>query len=219
MNHSAYASALGLSCAVILLCAVVTLWRRSLRAIVWSLALQGVALASVALVLGLHGHDRGLDVVAVLVLVAKGAVVPALITRVVRHDPASRETQPLVNVPSSLVAAGVLIFLAFAASRSVTDLASNATGRLIPYGMAAMLVGFFALATRRKAVSQIVGILLIDNGIALVAFLATAGVPLIVELGASLDVLLVVVVLRVLATQMRLRLGSFDLDQLTELHD
>jgi len=57
------------------------------------------------------------------------------------------------------------------------------------------------------------------NGIALVAFLATAGVPLIVELGASLDVLLVVVVLQVLATQMRLRLGSFDLDQLTELHD
>ena len=82
-----------------------------------------------------------------------------------------------------------------------------------------MLIGFFALATRRKAVSQIVGILLVDNGIALVAFLATAGVPLIVELGASLDVLLVVVVLRVMATQMRLRLGSLDLDQLAELHD
>ena len=131
------------------------------------------------------------------VLVAKGVVVPTLITRVVRHDAASRETQPLVNVPASLVAAGVLIFLAFAASRSVTAVASSATGRLIPYGMAAMLVGFFALATRRKAVSQIVGILLVDNGIALVAFLATAGVPLIVELGASLDVLLIVVVLQV----------------------
>lgn len=219
MNHAAFASALGLSCAVVLLCAVVTLWRRSLRAIVRALALQGAALASVALILGLRGHDHGLEVVAVLVLVAKGVVVPALITRVVRHDPASRETQPLVNVPASLVAAGLLIFLAFAASRSVIALASSATGRLIPYGMAAMLVGFFALATRRKAVSQIVGILLVDNGIALVAFLATAGVPLIVELGASLDVLLVVVVLRVLTTQLRLRLGSFDLDQLAELHD
>ncbi len=86
-------------------------------------------------------------------------------------------------------------------------------------GLAAMLVGFFALVTRRKAVSQIVGILLVDNGIALVAFLATAGVPLLVELGASLDVLLAVVVLRVLAAQLRSRLGPFDLDQLTELHD
>jgi hydrogenase-4 component E len=219
MSHSAYASALGGGCAVVVLCAVVSLWRRSLRAIVRALAVQGVALALVALTLGLHAHDDGLVVVAAFVLLAKGVVVPALITRVVRHDVASRETQPLVNVPASLVGAGVLIFLAFAASRSVTALASNTSGRLIPYGMAAMLIGFFALATRRKAVSQIVGLLLVDNGIALVAFLATAGVPLIVELGASLDVLLVVVVLQVLTTQMRLRVGSLDLDQFSELHD
>ena len=59
-----------------------------------------------------------------------------------------------------------------------------------------MLLGFFMLATRRKAVSQIIGLLLVDNGVALVAFLLTAGVPLLVELGASLDVLLVVVVLQ-----------------------
>lgn len=219
MSHSAYASALGGGCAVVVLCAVVSLWRRSLRAIVRALAVQGVALALVALTLGLQAHDDGLVVVAAFVLLAKGVVVPALITRVVRHDVASRETQPLVNVPASLVGAGVLIFLAFAASRSVTALASNTSGRLIPYGMAAMLIGFFALATRRKAVSQIVGLLLVDNGIALVAFLATAGVPLIVELGASLDVLLVVVVLQVLTTQMRLRVGSLDLDQFSELHD
>ncbi|MHB8329555.1 MAG: hypothetical protein ACYDD6_08035, partial [Acidimicrobiales bacterium] len=82
-----------------------------------------------------------------------------------------------------------------------------------------LLVGFFTLVTRRKAVSQIVGVLLVDNGVALVAFLATAGVPLLVELGASLDVLLAVIVLQVLATQLRSKLGSFDLDQLTELRD
>lgn len=219
MSHSGYASVLGLSAAVVLLCAVVTLWRRSLGAIVRVLAVQGVALAGVALAIGLDHRDAGLVVVAALVLGAKGVVVPTLIARVVRHDPASRETQPLVNVPASLVAAGALIFLGFAASRPVTALATSAAGRLIPFGVAAMLVGFFALATRRKAVSQIVGILLVDNGVALVAFLATSGVPLIVELGASLDVLLAVVVLQVLATQMRLRLGSLDLDQLAELRD
>ncbi len=219
MNHQVFDNVLGLGCGVVVLSAVVTLWRHSLIAIIRALAVQGVALALVALTLGLHGHDRGLEVVAGLVLLAKGVVVPALITKVVRHDVASRETDPLVNVPASLVAAGVLIFLAFAASRSVTALTSNAPGRLIPFGMAAMLIGFFALATRRKAVSQIVGLLLVDNGIALVAFLATAGVPLIVELGASLDLLLITVVLRVLATQMRRRLGTVDLDGLAELHD
>jgi hydrogenase-4 component E len=219
VTSSAYASVLGLSAAVVLLCAVVTLWRRSLGAIVKVLAVQGSALACVALAIGLHEHDVGLVVISVLVLCAKGVVVPTLITRVVRHDPTSRESQPLVNVPASLVAAGALVFLSFAATRPVTALVPTTAGRLIPFGMAAMLVGFFALATRRKAVSQIVGLLLVDNGVALVAFLATAGVPVIVELGASLDVFLAVVVLRVLATQMRAHVGSLDLDQLAELHD
>jgi hydrogenase-4 component E len=219
VSTSTYASALGLEAAAVLLCAVVTLWRRSLRGIVRALAIQGLALACVAIVVGLHQHDAGLVVVGLLVLAAKAVVVPMLIARVVRSDPGSRETQPLVNVPASLVAAGALTFLAFAASRSVTSLVPTTAGRLIPVGLASMLVGFFGLVTRRKAVSQIVGILLVDNGIALVAFLATAGVPLLVELGASLDVLLAVIVLRVLAAQLRSRLGSFDLDQLTELHD
>ncbi len=75
------------------------------------------------------------------------------------------------------------------------------------------------MVIRRKAASQIVGLLLVDNGIALVAFLATAGVPLLVELGASLDVLLVVVVLRVLAVQLWSKFAVLDLDQLQGLHD
>jgi hydrogenase-4 component E len=219
VTTSTYASLLGLSAAVVLLCAIVTLWRRSLGAIVRILAFQGAALACVAMVIGVGEHDVGLIVIAVFVLCAKGIVVPTLITRVVRQDPASRESQPLVNVPASLVAAGALTFVAFAATRSVIALVPTTAGRLIPFGMAAMLVGFFALVTRRKAVSQIVGLLLVDNGIALIAFLATAGVPVVVELGASLDVLLAVVVLRVLATQMHARVGTLDLDQLAELHD
>lgn len=219
MNSSGYASALGLGASMVLLSSVVTLWRRSLHAIVRALTVQGVALAAVAAVLGLHHKDTGLLVVAALVLGAKGVVIPLLLTRVVHADPGSRETQPLVNVPASLVGAGALTFLAFAASRSVTALVPTTAGHLVPIGLAALLVGFFALVTRRKAVSQIVGVLLVDNGVALVAFLATAGVPLLVELGASLDVLLAVIVLQVLANQLRSRLGSFDLDQLRELHD
>jgi hydrogenase-4 component E len=126
MTGSAYTGPLGLAAGAVLACAVVTLWRRDLRAVVSVLAVQGTALG---------------------------------------------------------------------------------------------IIGFFMLATRRKAVSQIVGLLLIDNGIALATFLLTAGVPLLVEFGAALDVLLVVVVLRVLATTMRARFGPFDLDQLRELRD
>lgn len=219
MSGSGYVEALDLFAGAVLVCAVVVLWRRDLRAIVSVLSLQGVALGCVAGVLAAHTHDVGLAVTAALVLLAKGLVIPSLLRRVVRRDPRSREAAPLVNVPASLVAAAVLIVISYLATGQVTALFSSDATRLAPIGVATLLAGFFMLVTRRKAVSQIVGLLLIDNGVALLAFLLTAGVPLVVELGASLDVLLVVVVLRVLATTMHTRFGAIDLDQLRELHD
>jgi hydrogenase-4 component E len=219
MNGPAFASSLELASGVVLVCAVVTLWRRSLPAIVKALAVQGVALGAVAIILGADLGDGVLIAVGILVVIAKGLVIPVLLRRVVASGPDSRETAPIVNVPASLVAAGALTFLAYGATGPVVALVPTTAGRLIPLGFATLLIGFFAMAARRKAVSQIVGLLLVDNGIALVAFLATAGVPLLVELGASLDVLLAVVVLRVLAAQMTSRFGALDLDQLRELHD
>jgi len=219
VTGSAYTGPLGLAAGVVLACAVATLWRRDLRAVVSVLALQGIALGITAAVLAVRSRDVGLGVTAALVLAAKGIVIPALLRRVVRRDPGSRETAPLVNVPASLIAAAVLIVVAYLASGKITALAPGTAARLAPLGVATVLIGFLVLATRRKAVSAITGLLLVDNGAALATFLLTAGVPLLVEFGASLDVLLVVVVLRVLATAMRARFGPFDLDQLRELHD
>jgi hydrogenase-4 component E len=219
MTGTAYSDLLELAAGAVLIFAVIVLWRKDLMAILGALALQGVALALVAGVLAAHEHDRALGVVAGLVLVAKGAVIPNLLRRLVRHDPGNREGASLANVSASLVGAAALVIVAFVASGKIAALSPSLPTRLAPIGLGTVLLGFFVLVTRRKALSQIVGLLLIDNGIALLAFLLTAGVPLIVELGASLDVLLVVIVLRVLTLSMHRALGAFDLDQLRELHD
>jgi hydrogenase-4 component E len=218
MGSSTYVGVLALVAGLVLVCAVVTLWRRSLAAIVKVLAVQGAALGAVALVLGIHQHDAVLMAVACLVVATQGVVIPMWLSRVVARNPASREAAPIVNVPASLVGAGALTFLAYSVTGPVVALVPT-TGRLVPLGFATLLIGFFAMAVRRKAVSQIVGLLIVNNGIALVAFLATSGFPLVVELGASLDVLLVVVLLRVMASQMGSKFGVLDLDQLRELHD
>ena len=219
MTRGAALDVVELAAGVVLAGAVLALWRKDLRALISVLALQGAALSTLAAVLAVHDGDVGLGVVAGVVLLAKGLVIPGLLARVVRADPESRETAPLMNVPASLVTAAVLVVLSYLVAGRLTTLFPDALTRLAPLGLATVLVGFFVLVTRRKAVSQIVGLLLVDNGVALVAFLLTAGVPLLVELGASLDVLLVVVVLQVLATTMRARFGHVDLDQLRELHD
>ena len=219
MSAATYASFIELAVVLVVLSATVTLWRRSLPAIVKALAVQGVALGAVAVLLGSHEHDAVLVVVGCLVIAAKGIFIPMLLARVLARRPQSREGSPLVNVPASLVGAGALTLLAYRAAHPIVTLAASTAGALIPFGLATALIGFFSMVIRRKAVSQIVGLLLVDNGIALVAFLATAGVPLLVELGASLDVLLVVVVLRVLAAQLWTKFAVADLDQLRELHD
>lgn len=219
MSAAPYWDEIDLAAGAVLACAVVVLWRRDLRAAVTALALQGIALGGTAAVLAAHARDAALGITAALVLMAKAVVVPALLRQVVRRDPGSREADPLVNVPASLVSAAVLIVLAYLVTAPVTRLAPGPVTRLAPAGVATALIGFLVLVTRRKAASQITGLLLIDNGVALVTFLLTGGVPLMVEFGASLDVLLVVIVLKVLATTIRARLGPIDLDQLRELHD
>lgn len=219
MTRGVYAHLLDLAVGGALVAAVLVLWRRGLAAIVRMLAVQGAMVAAVAALLGWHARDAEALAVAGAVLLLKAVVIPAVLLRVIGDAPGARETDPLVNVPSSLVAAALLTLLAYATTTPLVALAPSAEHRALPVGVAVVLVGFFTMTARRTAIAQIVGFLLVENGIALVAFLATSGVPPVVELGASLDVLLAALVLQVLVARMRTKFGALDLDQMRELRD
>jgi len=218
VNGSSYSSALTLAAGAVLVCAVAILWLASIRSVIRMAAAQGVALGLVAVVLGVHLHDVGLIAAAAVVLVVKGVLIPVLLGRA-SGVPGSRESRPLVNVPASLVASAALIVLAFVTGRSVARFVGTTAGSLVPIGIATLLIGFFVLVARRRPTFQIVGLLMVDNGIALTAFLCTAGFPFLIELGVSFDVLLGVVVLMVLSQRLRIEFGDVDLDELQELHD
>jgi len=219
MSDGVFVQILDLVCGGLLLSGVLMLWRRELVAIVRLLVVQGVLLAALAVLLGVREHSVELYLVAVGVLVLKAVVLPGVLHRVLRDSGDAREAEPLVNVTSSLLAAALLTLVAYAVSRPLVALAPSATTRALPVGLAVVFLGFFVLVTRRHALSQVVGFLLLDNGIAATAFLATSGVPLVVELGGSLDLLLLVLVLQVLAARMRLTFGRTDMDELQELRD
>ena len=203
----------------ILLTAVLTLWRRDLAAIIRLLMIQGVLIAGLALLLGVNENSTELYLAALGVFILKAVVLPAILRRVLADSGEVRETAPLVNVTASLLAAAVLTLLAYVLSGPLVALAPSAATRALPVGIAVVLLGFFVLVTRRRALSQVIGFLLLDNGITVTAFLATSGVPLVVELGVSLDVFLVVIVLQIVAARMRMAFGTTDLDGLSELRD
>jgi len=214
-----YVQLLDLVCGGVLLTTVLALWRRELAAIVRLLVAQGVLIAALAALLGVRESSGELYLAALGVLVLKAFVLPAVLRRVLAESGEARETEPLVNVTASLLAAALLTLLAYWLSGPLVALAPSPATRALPVGLAVLLMGFFMLVTRRRALSQVVGFLLLDNGIATTAFLATAGVPLVVELGVSLDVLLVVLVLQIVVARMRLTFGRTDLDELRELRD
>jgi len=219
MSTGTYTQLLDLACGIFLLAAVLVLWRRELAAIVRIFAAQGAALAAIAALLAVHEHRWDLLGVAAGIAFLRAGLLPFLMRRALAASGETHETQPLVNAAASLLAAAALTLLAYAVARPLTELSPSPATNALPVGVAVVLIGFFSLVTRRHALSQVLGFLLVDNGITAVAFLATSGVPLIVELGVSFDVLFAVLVLQILTTRMRAAFGGTDLDDLRRLHD
>jgi len=219
MSDSTYAELLDLAVGAFLLAGVLVLWRRQLAAIVTLFAVQGAALGCLVAVLAAHQRSAELVAVAIGLTALRAGLLPWLIRTALRRSGETRETDPLVNVAASLLSAALLCLLAYAVSQPIIELAPSPATHAAPAALAVVLIGFFVLVTRRRALSQVVGFLLLDNGITAIAFLTTAGVPLVVELGVSLDVLLAVLVLQVLTNRMQVAFGGTDLDELRELHD
>lgn len=219
MSTELFSQLLYLGCGGLLLSSVLMLWRRQLSALITLLAAQGVLLAGLAALLGIQGGGVELYAVAAGILLLKAGVLPAVLRRVLTDTQAARETQPLVNVPASLLAAAILTLVAYGVSQPLVDLDPTPATHAAPVGIAMVLLGFFVLVTRRRALSQVAGFLLLDNGIAATAFLVTAGVPLIVELAVSMDLLLVVLILQVLTVRLHAAFGDVDIDELRGLRD
>lgn len=218
MTQATYNGVLNLAAGAFLLTAVLIVWRRELRAIVKLLAWQGVALAAIPLTEGIYRDDAALIIVGVVVLILRAVILPLLLLRAVGTEAHERrESTPLVNTTTSLMITAALTVLAYAVTRPIIALDPSPATRAVPATFAVTLIAVFVMVSRRRAVSQAVGFMMLDNGIAATAFLITAGVPLIVELGASLDVLFAVLVLGLLTGHMRRTFGGTDLDQLREL--
>lgn len=220
MSDTGYVQVLDVACGALLLTAVLIVWRRELAVIIRVFAVQGLALTALVAVLAVHERSAELGVVAAGIALVRVGVLPYLLRRALaRAGAARRETRPLVNVAASLLSVAVLTMLAYAVSQPLIALAPSAATQAIPVGMTVVLIGFFVLVTRRRALSQLVGFLLMDNGITAVGFLTTSGAGPVVELGVSLDVLLAVLVLQILASRMWETFGTADLDELRELRD
>jgi hydrogenase-4 component E len=166
---------------------------------------------------GYFGRDPALYGVAGIVFALKVIIIPRLLRRLQTRIGAGREVTPYVNIASSLIIAGGLLLLAYALTRPLVLASALPTRSGLPLAVGLIFVGLFVIITRKKALTQVVGFLVLENGIALLAVLGTYGIPLIVELGVFLDLLLGFLVMQVFIYQIQDTFESIDVDKLNEL--
>ncbi len=219
MRVAMYDEVVAVSTGLLLLSAVLLVWGRSLRLAIGILVVQGVALSALVLAVGAQAGEPEAPLAALLVLVVKAVAMPWVMLRTASAIRAGHAHGSRVGPAVQLLGGGVLTVLAYAVSGPLQGSSPDATSRAVPVGLSLVLLGFWQLLTRRSAFSQLVGFLMLDNGIATVALLTAGGLPLTIELGVTFDVLLVVVILTVLMVRLQRLQGSVDISELRELHD
>lgn len=217
MNDALFSQLSTLGSSVVLLFGITLLWRRSLHAYTEAFQWQSVVLAAMFVMIGYFGQDPELYFVAAIFFLLKALILPRYLARLEKRLGGERESQPYVNVAASLILAGLLVLLAYAVTRPLVRVSSLPTRGGLPLAMGLIFIGLFVVVTRRKALTQIVGFLVMENGIALLAALGTFGIPLIVELGVFLDVLMGFLVMQVFVYHIHGTFESIDVDQLSEL--
>jgi hydrogenase-4 component E len=122
-----------------------------------------------------------------------------------------------VNTATSLVVGGVLVLVGYGISRPLVALSHLPTRGGMPLAMGLILVSLFVLVSRKKAITQVIGFLMLENALALLAVLGTYGVPLIVELGVFLDALLGFLVMQIFVYRIHETFESMDVERLSQL--
>lgn len=203
--------------ALALFLSFVLLAQTRLVAAIHVFAWQGALVASVTFTVALTGHAGHLYFSALLTLILKALLIPWMLHRLVRRLGLERHTERLKH-PALVVMAGVaLVIFSYWLVLPMVEQGLAFTRNIIAVSLALVLIGLLMMVFRQQAVAQVLGFMSMENGLFLAAVSATAGMPLVVELGVAFDLLVAMVLFGVFFFQIRESIDSLDVDRLNRL--
>jgi hydrogenase-4 component E len=214
-----YAQLINLLAAILLLLAFAMLAQRRVLSLVNLFAAQGVALGISTAIVAFATSQHHLYASAALTFALKVALLPWLLHRLIRKLDVRWDVEGLINVPTTMLIGIVLVVFAFNLAYPIAQLASTVTRATLGIAMASVMLSFLMMITRRKALPQVIGFLSMENGLFFAATSATYGMPMVVELGIALDVLVGMLILGVFFFQIREQFDSLDLRHLERLRE
>jgi len=180
-------------------------------------AVQSLMLAAIATIIAIFNGAVDVYLVAALTLLGKVLLLPRLLNRLVRRIQIHQEIEPMLNSTASMLLCGGFTLLGYIVARPFTSL-ERLGNNTLGIAITLLLIGFFLMINRRKAITQVLALLTIENGVMLAAVALTSyGMPMVVELGIFFDVMVAVMVLGILVYRIRENFASMDVSKLSQL--
>jgi len=206
--------AISVATSLMLLISFALLAQRRLSSVLNWFAAQGVVLAITTAFVGYAAGKVELYISAFLTFVLKGVLLPWLLWKIIRKLKVDREVESLVNLPVTMLIALALVLFSFHVSLPLERMSTLITRNTLAIAIATLFLGMLMMITRRKAITQVIGFLAIENGLFFAAVGATYGMPLIVELGVAFDVLIASLVFGLFFFHIHSTFDSLNLDEM-----
>ncbi len=205
--------------ALILLFAFVLVAGVRMPQIIRAYTLGSLALGLLAAAVAYYTKADHIYFVAIMTIVLKVIVIPRFLNYTVDRLKVKKEVEPLVSIPGSLLICGALTFVAYYIASPIIAQGSVITKNCLAISLAVVLIGFFVIIARRKAMTEIVGLLMMENGLFLAAISLTYGMPMIVEIGIFFDVLVAAIIMGIFAFKINHTFETVDTTFMRRLRD
>ena len=205
--------------AMLLLIAFAMLSQRRIRTLIDLFALQGAALVGSTVTVAFATGQRHLYYSAAITFALKVILLPWILHRLIRRLNVKWDIETLINIPTMMLVGILLVIFAFNLALPISQFSQSIARGTLGIALACVLLSFLMMITRSKAVPQVIGFLSMENGLFFAATSATYGMPMVVELGIALDVLVGMVILGVFLFQIREQFDSLDIHHLEKLRE
>ncbi len=204
---------------ILLLIAFAMLAQRRIVALINLFALQGLALVGSTATVAFATGQRHLYYSMLITLALKVIVLPLILHRLIRQLNVKWDVETLINIPTMMLVGIVLVVFSFNLALPISQFSQSIARGTLGIALACVLLSFLMMIMRSKAVPQVIGFLSMENGLFFAATSATYGMPMVVELGIALDVLVGVLILGVFLFQIRTQFDSLDIHHLEKLKE
>lgn len=205
--------------ALLLMLAFAMIAQRRIVSLINLFTLQGLALVTATAIVGWVTGQPHLYLSAGLTFVLKVVLIPVLLHRIIDRLKIRWDVETLINIPTTMLIGILVVIFAFNLATPIAQLSTSLARGTLGIALACVLLSFLMMITRAKAVPQVIGFLAMENGLFFAATSATYGMPMVVELGIALDVLIGVLILGVFMFQIREQFDSLDIRHLEQLKD